>query len=63
MRKLETVSLLGGNFTRTTSDKMPSIHINEPVFSRFVKEYGYDGAKQKVKELCIEHAEDLEEDR
>jgi len=41
---------------------MPSIHIPEPVFEAFVKEYGYTRAKHKVKEVCREHIEEGQAD-
>lgn len=35
---------------------MPSIHIPEDVFSRYSDAYGYDGAKEEIKDTLEEHA-------
>jgi hypothetical protein len=40
---------------------MPSIHISEPAFDTLAEEYGYSGAKEKVKVLVADHAEELQE--
>lgn len=35
---------------------MPSVHIPERAFDILAEEYGYEGAKQRVKQLAREHA-------
>lgn len=41
---------------------MPSVHIPEASYSVLADEYGYQGAKTKVKELAREHAEEVSND-
>jgi hypothetical protein len=38
---------------------MPSIHIGEAVFEVLTEEYGYNGAKKRVKELAEEEAKEV----
>jgi hypothetical protein len=40
---------------------MPSIHISEPAFDTLAEEYGYSGAKRKVKVLVNNHAEEIQD--
>ena len=41
---------------------MPSIHIPEGPFNALVDEYGYAGAKERVKTLAREEAERLDDE-
>lgn len=41
---------------------MPSVHIPEGPYSTLADEYGYAGAKDKVKDLVKEHASELNSD-
>lgn len=40
---------------------MPSLHISEEAFDVLAEEYGYNGAKEKVKTLVNNHAEALQD--